>query len=498
MKTYAAIDLKSFYASVECRERNLDPLDTNLVVADIEHSEKTICLAVTPSMKAHKISGRPRLFEVIQKVKEINQIRQKNNRNHPFTASSVYASQLQAHTDLKFDYIIAPPRMALYMKYSTRIYQTYLQYVDPQDIFIYSIDEVFIDITTYLELYQASAETFVRQLIQNIYNQTGITATAGIGENLYLCKVAMDIVAKHKEADQNGVRIASLTEEEYRQKLWNHQPLTDFWRIGKGYANKLAQNHMYTMEDIARKSIENEDLLYQLFGIQAEWLIDHAWGYEPCPLHQVKSYQPENKSICSSQVLHEPYSFEKGRIIIKEMVDQLCLDLIKKGYITSEITLVVGYDICNLKEPSIYTLYQGEVKTDSYGRKVPKHTRGVVHLESATHSSQQMIKAVLDVYDRIVIPYMYIRRVSLTATKLQPYEKTEKKQIHQYSLFDDVEQIEKQKEKEAILKQKEEQIQQVFIQIKMKYGKNSVLKGINTMKGAMTIERNNQIGGHKA
>ena len=468
------------------------------MVADIEHSEKTICLAVTPSMKAQKISGRPRLFEVIQKVKEINQKRQQKNHNQPFRGTSIYESELNNHPDLKFDYIIASPRMALYMEYSTRIYQTYLQYVDPQDIFIYSIDEVFIDITTYLDLYQTSAETFVRHLIQNVYKKTGITATAGIGENLYLCKVAMDIVAKHKKADQNGVRIASLNEKEYRQQLWKHQPLTDFWRIGQGYARKLAQNHMYTMEDIARKSIENEDLLYKLFGVQAEWLIDHAWGYEPCPLHQVKSYQPENKSICSSQVLHEPYSFKKGRIIVKEMVDQLCLNLIKKGYTTQEITLVVGYDICNLKEPSIYQLYQGEIKTDSYGRKVPKHTRGVVHLESATHSSQQIIKAVLDVYDRIVIPYMYIRRVSLTASKLNTYERIHKKQIHQYSLFDNIEQIEKQKEKDVVQKQKEEKIQKVCIQIKMKYGKNSILKGINTMQGAMTIERNNQIGGHKA
>ena len=498
MKTYAAIDLKSFYASVECRERNLDPLDTNLVVADIEHSEKTICLAITPSLKAQGISGRPRLFEVIQKTKEINQKRKIENHNRPFIQSSISDSELKKNPNLQLDYIIAPPRMALYMEYSTQIYKTYLNYVSEQDIYVYSIDEVFIDITSYLKYYDMQAEEFVKMLIQNVYAKTGITATAGIANNLYLCKVAMDIVAKHKQPDQNGVRIACLDEMSYKKTLWNHTPITDFWRVGTGYAKKLAEHHMYTMKDIAACSLQNEDLLFQLFGIQAEWLIDHAWGYEPCTMQAIKNYKPSNKSICTSQVLHEPYTYQKGRIIIKEMADELCLNLIQKGYYTNELTLVVGYDICNLQNKQIASLYQGEIKTDNYGRKVPKHTRSVVHIEEWTQSSQTIRKALLDTYDRIVIPYMYIRKVSLTASKIRRNNNKKENHIQQYSLFDNIDQLEKQKEQKKIQQEKETKIQQTVMKIKQKYGKNSVLKATSALSEATMKERNEQIGGHKA
>lgn len=498
MKTYAAIDLKSFYASVECRERNLDPLNTNLVVADVQHSEKTICLAVTPSLKARGIKGRPRLFEVIQKVKEINQQRQQDNAYRPFRTASIYDDELKKNKDLKLDYIIAPPQMALYMKYSTEIFKIYTKYVSIHDIFVYSIDEVFIDITSYIEYYHMTAEEFVRMLIQDVYKTTGITATGGIGSNLYLCKVAMDIVAKHKEADENGVRIASLNEFEYQEQLWDHRPLTDFWRVGRGYAKKLESYHMYTLRDIAECAMKNEEFLYKVFGIQAEWLIDHVWGYEPCTMKDIKAYQPEFHSMCSSQVLHEPYSFQNGRLIIKEMTDQLCLELIQKGYVAKELTLVIGYDVCNLKDPKIASMYQGEIKVDSFGRYIPKHTRGVVHLSEWTDSSQWMRKAILDVYDRIVIPYMYIRKVNITADKIERKGKKSEPKIEQFTLFDNVEQIDLEKKRQEEFLKKEEKIQKVVLDIKTKYGKNAILKGMNVMQGAMTIERNSQIGGHKA
>ena len=497
-KIYAAIDLKSFYASVECKERNLDPLTTNLVVADKEHSEKTICLAVSPSLKAQGVSGRPRLFEVIQKVKMINQERYQKNGYQAFQGSSFLDSELKENFSLKLDYIIAKPRMSLYMKYSTKVVHTYLKYVSEEDLFIYSIDEVFMDITSYLKLYNMRAKEFVQMLIQEVFKETGITATAGIGTNLYLAKVAMDIVAKHKKPDKNGVRIACLTEDLYKKFLWNHMPLCDFWRVGKGYERKLQEHHMFTMGDIARCSLENEELLFDLFGVNAEYLIDHAWGYEPCTIQDVKSYRPISKSICSSQVLHEPYTFKKGRLIVKEMVDQLCLDLIQKGYVTKELTLVIGYDVSNLKNPEIVSLYQGEIKTDRYGRKIPKQTRGVVHLKCKTNSFCQIMKAALDVYDRIVIPYMYIRKVHITADKLNWKNEWEEKEVQQLSLFDDIEKIEKQeREKEQWLK-KEEKVQKTFLKIQKKYGKNSILKGMNMLEGATTKERNEQIGGHKA
>ena len=498
MKTYAAIDLKSFYASVECIERNLDPLHTNLVVADIEHSEKTICLAITPSLKAYGIGGRPRLFEVIQKVKEINQQRYKNNGYQPFVTTSIFDSELKENRNAKLDYIIATPQMALYMKYSTDIFKIYTKYVSAQDIHVYSIDEVFIDITSYIQLYNMDAESFVRMLIQDVYKTTGITATAGIGSNLYLCKVAMDIVAKHQKPDENGVRIATLTQQQYQEQLWNHRPITDFWRVGKGYARKLEMYGIHTMEDIALKAIQDEDFFYRLFGIQAEYLIDHAFGYEPCTMKAIKAYRPEQKSICSSQVLHEPYSFQKGRIIVKEMADQLCLELLQKGYETNELTLVIGYDVCNLKDERIKNLYQGEIKEDSYGRLIPKHARGVIHLKDWSQSSIQLRKAILDVYDRIVIPYMYIRKVNITSNKVQRKGKKKQIKIEQYSLFDDIEQLEKSHQQKQIEREKESTMQQVFLNIQQKYGKNSILRGMNTLQEATTKERNQQIGGHRA
>ena len=497
-RIYAAIDLKSFYASVECKERKLDPLDTNLVVADIEHSEKTICLAVSPSLKFQGISGRPRLFEVMQKVKKINQDRYVKNGCQSFRASSFLDSELKENDNLKLDFIIAKPQMALYMKYGTQVVHTYLKYVSEEDLFVYSIDEVFIDVTSYLKLYNMRAMEFVQMLVQQVFQETGMTATAGIGTNLYLAKVAMDIVAKHKKPDQNGVRIACLTEELYKKCLWDHTPLHDFWRVGKGYTKILQDHHMFTMGDVARCSLESEELLFNLFGINAEYLIDHAWGYEPCTIQDIKSYQPISKSLCSSQVLHKPYDFKNGRLIIKEMVDQLSLDLLQKGFVTKELTLIVGYDVMNLKDSRIASLYQGEIKVDNYGRKIPKSTRGVVHLENSTNSFHQIMKAVLDVYDRVVIPYMYIRKICITANKLNRKKECKNGKIRQFSLFDDVDEIEKQDKKNNQWLEKEEKAQKVFLTIQSKYGKNSILKGMNMLKESTMKERNTQIGGHKA
>ena len=370
---FIAIDLKSFYASVECQERGLDPITTNLVVADSSRTEKTICLAVSPSLKSYGIPGRARLFEVIQKVKEVNIERKRKAPNQTFTGSSYDSIALKRNSDLELSYIIAPPRMSYYMKYSTNIYNIYLKWFSPEDIYVYSIDEVFIDVTHYLKTYNMKARELTTRVIQDVYENTGITATAGIGTNLYLCKVAMDIVAKHVEPNKNGVRIAGLDEMTYRKLLWNHRPITDFWRVGKGYAKKLEAHRIFTMGDVARTSIKNEELLYNLFGINAELLIDHAWGWEPVTLEHVKAYKPTTNSISSGQVLHCPYNYEQTKLIVKEMTELLSLDLVEKNLVTNQIVLTVGYDVENLIDPFISNLYKGEITVDRYGRKIPKH-----------------------------------------------------------------------------------------------------------------------------
>ena len=423
-KTYIAIDLKSFYASVECKERNRDPLTTNLVVADKSRTEKTICLAVSPSLKSYGIPGRPRLFEVVQKVREANNKRRWKAPNRTFNGSSDDKAELDANPALEIDYIVAPPRMAYYMEYSTKIYNVYLKYVAPEDIFPYSIDEVFMDVTDYLQTYRMTARELAMTMIQDVLKTTGITATAGIGTNMYLCKIAMDIVAKHIEPDKNGVRIAELDEMSYRRKLWSHRPITDFWRVGNGYAKKLEEHGLYTMGDIARCSIGkpnelyNEELLYKLFGINAELLIDHAWGYEPCTMEQVKAYKPETNSVSSGQVLHCPYDYEKAKLIVKEMTDQMVLDLVDKGVVTDQLVLTIGYDIENLSNPNLKNQYKGEITIDRYGRKVPKHAHGTANLKKKTSSTRLITNAVMDLYDRIVDEHLLVRRITITANKL--------------------------------------------------------------------------------
>ena len=503
--SYIAIDLKSFYASVECRERKLDPMTTNLVVADASRTQKTICLAVSPALKEWGIPGRARLFEVIKKVKDINQQRRRRIPGGEFKGISSDIRQLKVHPELEFGFEIAPPRMALYMQKSTEIYNIYLKYIAPEDMHVYSIDEVFIDATHYLKTYRMSAEELAAKMIHDVQNVTGITATAGIGTNLYLCKVAMDIVAKHMPADENGVRIASLDEISYRKLLWNHQPLTDFWRVGQGYQKKLKENGIFTMGDIARCSLGkpgdfyNEDLLYRLFGINAELLIDHAWGWEPCTMQEIKSYRPENNSLGAGQVLQCPYSFEKTRLIVREMTELLVLDLVDKCLVTDQLTLTVGYDIENLTDTRRCKTYKGEIKTDRYGRKIPKHAHGTVNLDRQTSSTKIIMDGVMELFDRIMDPDLLVRRVYITANRVVQEEMAEKKpKFEQLDLFTDYKTLEKkQKEEEEHLK-KEKNLQKAMLDIKKKYGKNAILKGMNLEEGATTIERNRQIGGHKA
>ena len=504
-KTYIAIDLKSFYASVECKERNRDPLTTNLVVADKSRTEKTICLAVTPSLKSYGIPGRPRLFEVVQKVREANNKRRWKAPNRTFNGSSDDMAELDANPALEIDYIVAPPRMAYYMEYSTKIYNVYLKYVAPEDIFPYSIDEVFMDVTDYLQTYRMTARELAMTMIQDVLKTTGITATAGIGTNMYLCKIAMDIVAKHIEPDKNGVRIAELDEMSYRKKLWSHRPITDFWRVGKGYAKKLEEHGLYTMGDIARCSIGkpnelyNEELLYKLFGINAELLIDHAWGYEPCTMEQVKAYKPETNSVSSGQVLHCPYDYEKARLIVKEMTDQMVLDLVDKGLVTDQLVLTIGYDIENLSNANPRNQYKGEVTIDRYGRKVPKHAHGTANLEKKTSSTRLIINAVMDLYDRVVDENLLVRRITITANKLVD-EKSVKQEdeYQQLDLFNDYEALKKKQAEEEEKLERERRMQEAMLSIKKKFGKNAVLKGMNLEEGATAKDRNEQIGGHKA
>ena len=477
MKHYLAIDLKSFYASVECIERGLDPFTTNLVVADESRTSKTICLAATPAIKTYGVPGRARLFEVEQKIKAANRARQ------PIEGKSYYLNELQKNPHLAVDYIVAKPRMALYMKYSTKIYSIYLRYIAPEDIHIYSVDEVFIDITSYLQTYNTTPHELTLKLVREVLKETGITATAGIGTNLYLAKIAMDIVAKKMPADKDGVRIAELDEMSYREKLWAHTPLTDFWRVGKGYANKLKAHGIYTMGDIARCSINYEELLYKLFGINTEFLIDHAWGYEPCTIEAIKSYKPENNSLSSGQVLQEPYSYEKARLIVWEMTDLLVLDLVEKGLVTDQMVLDIGYDIENMKS------YKGEVHIDHYERTVPKPAHGSINLNKHTSSSKEILNAIVELYDRIANPSLLVRRITVTANRVIG-ENDKNTKSEEIDLFADNSTDEKN--------QKEKSLQHALINVKDKFGKNAILKAANLQEGAMTIERNKQVGGHKA
>lgn len=543
-KTYISIDLKSFYASVECMERGLDPLNTNLVVADASRTQKTICLAVSPSLKAYGIPGRARLFEVDQKVKEANARRQTRAPKNILDGKSVFASELNENPNLAIDYIAAKPRMALYMSKSTQIYDVYLRYIAPEDIYAYSVDEVFIDASGYLKTYGLNAHDFARLLVREVFKETGITATAGIGPNLYLCKIAMDIGAKHTEADADGVRIAELDEYSYRRLLWDHRPITDFWRVGRGYAKKLAKKSIFTMGDIARCSLGtssdyyNEDLLYKMFGVNAELLIDHAWGYEPCTLAEVKSYRPQRKSLVSGQVLQNAYTYEKTRIVVREMMELLALDLVDKGLLTNQIVLTVGYDIENLSDPERRKAYKGEIKVDGYGREIPKHAHGTGNLPFSTASTKLTTDCVLEVFDRVVDESLLTRRISITANNLvleSEYKResegasAEPEQLSMFDMLaggDDSQAPERVSSKEATAYseqdkpnstmvaesilgstgndndedalEKEKQVQEAMLKIKKRFGKNAILKGTNLQEGATAKERNAQIGGHKA
>lgn len=492
-KIYVAIDLKSFYASVECKERGLDPITTNLVVADSSRTEKTICLAVSPALKSYGIPGRARLFEVVQKVKEVNIYRKRKATNRTFTGSSYSDIELKKNKSLELSYIIAPPRMAYYMKYSSKIYNIYLKYFSSDDIYVYSIDEAFIDVTHYLKTYNMRAKELVTKVIQDVYQTTGITATAGIGTNLYLCKIAMDIVAKHVKPDENGVRIAGLDEMAYRKLLWGHRPLTDFWRVGKGYTKKLEEHGMYTMGDVARMSVKNEDLLYKLFGVNAELLIDHAWGWENVTIESIKAYRPATNSICSGQVLHCPYNYENTKLIVKEMTELLALDLVERGLVTNQIVLEVGYDVDNLKNQAISSLYNGEITTDKYGRKVPKHAHGTINIDHQTASSKVLTEHIMELYKQIVNKQLLVRRINITVNNVVNENMVKTSDYEQINLFVDYKEVnEKRKKEEA-----EKEIQKAMIGIKSKYGKNAILKGMNLQKEGTTIERNRQIGGHK-
>lgn len=501
-RVFAAIDLKSFYASVECIERGLDPMTTNLVVADLRRTEKTICLAVTPPLKAYGISGRSRLFEVIQRVKEVNSARLRKAPDRKFAGSSSHDPDVRSDPSLSLDYIVAPPQMAKYMEWSARVYQVYLKYVAPEDIHPYSIDEVMVDLTDYLAVSHLSPREFVGRMILDVLETTGLTAAAGIGPNLYLAKVAMDIMAKHVEPDTNGIRVAKLTENSYRRLLWEHTPITDFWRVGRGYAKKLEEHGMFTMGDVARCSIgkpgddRNEDLLYKLFGINAELLIDHAWGWEPCTISDIKAYKPEFTSIGAGQVLQCAYSADKARLVVHEMVDALALDLVDKGLATDQLTLTVGYDIDNLTSGSTY---QGEVVTDRYGRKIPKHAHGTANLGQYTSSTKRLVAAMLELFDRIVDTKLLVRRLNITANRVKEEASLPKDSgPEQLDLFTDYAAAAEQKEKEDAQLAKEKKIQTAMLGIKKKYGKNAILKGMNLEEGATARERNQTIGGHKA
>lgn len=499
-RTYIAIDLKSFYASVECVDRGLDPLTTNLVVADSSRTEKTICLAVSPSLKSYGVGGRARLFEVVQKVREVNYERRMKIPYGIFTGKSWNNPDLQIHPDWELDYIVAPPRMARYMQMSAHIYSVYLKYIAPEDIHVYSCDEVFMDVTSYLSTYKKTPHDLAMMIVRDVLKQTGITATAGIGTNMYLCKVAMDIVAKHMPADKDGVRIAELDEKSYREKLWDHRPLTDFWRCGKGIVSKLAMYGIETMGQIARLSVKNDEVLYKLFGVNAELLIDHSWGWEPCTMDYIKSYRPETNSLSSGQVLHEPYTFKKARVVIKEMADAISMDLLDKGLVTDQLVVTVGYDRTSLENPEIRAMYHGPVVKDYYGREVPKSAHGTANLDRQTSSTTLIMTAVENLFDRIVNKNLLVRRLNITTNHviLESRVKKQDDKMVQLDLFTDYETLAKQKKAEEERLAKERRMQEALLAIKKQFGKNSILKGLNFEDGATAKDRNEQIGGHKA
>ena len=497
-RVYAAIDLKSFFASVECRKRNLNPLTTNLVVADNTRTEKTICLAISPSMKAYGLPGRARLFEVMQKVKNVNNGRRMLAHNKTFSGKSYNDIELKKDKNLELDYIIAPPHMASYMEYSTKIYNIYLKYISSEDIFPYSIDEVFCDLTSYINTYKLSPRELVTKIIKDIYDTTGITATAGIGTNLFLCKVAMDIVAKHVEPNSYGVRIAELDERSFREKLWNHKPITDFWRVGKGYAKRLEKYRMFTMGDVARCSVENEELLYKIFGVNAELLIDHSWGWECATIKSVKECKPENRSLCSGQVLHCPYDYDQTKLIIKEMADEITLDMVEKHFVTDMLVLTIEYDIENLKNAKYSKFYNGEIKEDRYGRRVPKPAHGTFRLENKTFSTRIISNGFVQLFDRIINKNLLVRKIYLTVGNLT--DENELKKVEKYeqvNLFTNYGELAKKEEEERIKLEKEHKIQSAIIGIKNKYGKNAIIKGMDLEESVTTIQRNGQIGGHQ-
>ena len=504
--TYLAIDLKSFYASVECREKGLDPLTANLVVADVSRTEKTICLAVSPSLKAYGIPGRARLFEVVQRMKEVNAGRLRNAPGHRFSGKSWKADELSKDPSLEADYLAATPRMALYMEYSTRIYQVYLRYIAPEDIHVSSIDEVLIDATQYLKTYGMTGRELAKKLILEVFRETGITATAGVGTNLYLAKVAMDMLAKHEEADEDGVRIAELDEMSYRRRLWSHRPLRDFWRVGGGIAKKLEERGIFTMGDIARCSLgkpgehRNEDLLYRLFGVNAELLIDHAWGREPCTMALIKSYQPEDRSFSSGQVLHCAYAADQARTVVHEMAEAAALNLVEKGLVTDQLTLTVSYDISNVTDPALRAKYRGEITADRYGRQTPKPAHGTANLDRYTSSGKMISEAVLELYDRIIDRSLLVRRMYLGVNHVLPEQEAASRTpaFEQLDLFTDYAAEEARKQKEDAALSKEKDLQRAMLEIRKKFGNNAIVKGVNMHEESTGRDRNKYIGGHKA
>ncbi len=498
-RSYIAIDLKSFYASVECVERGLDPLRTNLVVADLSRTEKTICLAVSPSLKSFGISGRARLFEVVSRVKEVNAERLRRAPGHRLTGSSCDLDELNANPSLALDYLVATPQMAHYMQRSSEIYQIYLRHVAQEDIHVYSIDEVFMDVTDYLHTCGLTAHELAMKIIREVLRETGITATAGIGSNLYLCKIAMDIVAKHMPADQDGVRIASLDEQSYREKLWAHQPITDFWRVGRGYAKRLEKLGLFTMGDIARYSLDThgENRLYKEFGVNAELLIDHAWGWEPCRIRDIQEYTPENNSISSGQVLQQPYEFEKARLVVREMADALSLDLVDKELVADQIVLTIGYDIENLSDPGRRESYKGEIVSDHYGRRVPKPAHGSINLGRQTASTRLITAAAMELFDRIVDPGLLVRRMYVVANHVVREDRVRPPEPEQLDLFTDYAALEQKRAREQAELEREKRGQKAVLEIQKKFGKNALLKGMNLEEGATGRERNAQVGGHR-
>lgn len=504
-KQFIAIDLKSFYASVEAAEKGYDPLDVNLVVADESRTDKTICLAVSPALKALGIPGRARLFEAKQRIKEVNRERKRNAPGHLFTGKSIFASELAANPSLELDMVVAQPRMKYYMDYSRSVVEIYLRYVSADDILVYSVDEVFIDVTHYLSTYNMTARELAMTMIRDVMRETRVTATAGIGTNMYLAKIAMDIVAKHIPADKDGVRIAELDETSYREKLWCHRPLTDFWRVGKGIARKLESNGLFTMGDVARcsegpaNSMYNEDFLYKLFGVNAELLIDHAWGWEPTEIADCKAYTPESKSLSQGQVLPRPYTAEEGRIIVREMADQLSMDLVRKGLFTDQVVLDVAYDIQNLRDPQRAAKYTGPIEADYYGREAPKGVHGSQNLGRFTYSTTRIMDAVAAIYDRIVDKGLLVRRFNVAVMHLLPQEEIKTEEVpEQLDLFTDYEKLERERKAEEAELEREHRVQKALLNIRDRFGKNAIVKGLNMQEGATAMERNKQVGGHRA